>query len=277
MPELPEVESLRIGLEKKILNQKIISVKVLKPKIVSGNGTKRIASKRKVELFIESLKNKKIKQIKRIAKNLIFILDNGVIVAHLKMTGQFVYVNKDNQKTSGGHFILKSLNGTLPNKYTAIIFTLNKGILYYNDLRMFGYVLYYKNLQSFENEKSFQKLGLEPFDPDFTLKYFEDKLSKSKKTIKGLLLDQSVVTGCGNIYADEICFRAKVLPFRVSNTLNKQESDLLYKSIKKILKSAIKNGGSSINNYRLIDGSKGDYTKYHKVYKRYGKPCLRCG
>ncbi len=275
MPELPEVESLRIGLERKIVNQKIISVEILKPKIVSGSGTKRVASKSKARSFENNLRNRKIKEIKRIAKNLIFILDKGIIVAHLKMTGQFVYIDKLNQKTYGGHLILESLKEKLPNKHSAIIFNLNNGKLYYNDLRMFGYVLYYKSLRDFQKEKSFQKLGLEYTDPKFTIQYFTNSLNKSNKTLKGLLLDQSVVTGCGNIYADEICFASYVLPFRKASSLNRKEVSLIYKNLKKILSSAISHGGSSINNYRLIDGSKGDYTKYHKVYKKYGLPCPR--
>ena len=153
MPELPEVENLKIGLSKFILNQRILDVKISKPKLVSGKGTKRISSNKKRTSFIEGVKDEKIIQIERRAKNLIFKLSHKkMIVAHLKMTGQFVYesLNKKN-KALGGHPIEAS-EKTLPNKHTHIIFYLSSGNLYYNDTRMFGHVLFYKNQEEFQKE-----------------------------------------------------------------------------------------------------------------------------
>lgn len=277
MPELPEVEAIRLGLDRKILGNKIISVKVLKPKIVAGNGTKRIASEIKTEAFKKYLEGKKIKNIKRVAKNLIFELNNkSVLIVHLKMTGQLVFVDKKKNKTLGGHPILESYSNDLPNKYTCIIFELNSGKLFYNDVRMFGYVLYYKNILEAKENNHFKNLGLDPFQKEFTLPYFKKEMLKKNKNLKTVLLEQSVVTGCGNIYADEVCFASKILPYRNTKTLTDKELSLLYKNIKKILALAIKHGGSSVNNYLLIDGSRGNYARLHKVYGKAGEKCKVC-
>lgn len=259
MPELPEVESLRLGLEKVLLGQKIVSIKVLNSKIVSSNGTKREFSKTKENEFISSLKGKNIVSIERRAKNIIFNFDTAeVMVVHLKMTGQLLY---ENQKS----------------KHTHIIFELESGVLHYNDVRKFGYVLYYKNLAEAIKFGHFKNIGAEPFDKGFTLDYFRENILKKNKKVKTVLLEQSVVVGCGNIYADEVCFASKVLPSRNCKTLNETEIKSLYQNIKSILRSAIKSGGSSISDYLLPDGTKGKYATSHKVYGRDGMPCSICG
>lgn len=275
MPELPEVENLRLGLNKFILNQKILEIKVNKPKIVSGKGTKRTASKKKQEEFIKNLSGEKIISIDRKAKNLIFKLSNNkIILAHLKMTGQFVYKDKKNA-ISGGHPIEISEN-TLPNKHSHIIFSLSSGTLYYNDIRMFGYVLYFENKEVLEKGGHFKNLGKEPMNEDFTLSYFIEALKNKKKKIKSVLLDQDIVVGVGNIYADESLFESGINPERIANTLKKEEVEKLYKAIKRIIKKAILVGGSSVANYRLIDNTKGNYAREHKVYGKAGKECVKC-
>lgn len=279
MPELPEVEVLRLGLVKKVLNKKINSVKVLKPKIVSGAGTKRKENLKKVEEFEKEILNEKIIKINRIAKNIILKLTNKkIIIIHLKMTGQLVFIGKDKKRIIGGHPILNSQKEILPSRHTSVIFKLSNGDLFYNDIRMFGYVLYYKNEKEMESSKRhFKNLGLDPFDKNFTLTYFVKALKEKRKSIKSVLLEQSVVVGCGNIYADEACFASKILPKRSAASLSKTESSLLFKNIKNILKKAILYGGSSVSNYLLLDGSKGNFAKLHKVYGRYGKACKACG
>lgn len=277
MPELPEVENLKLGLENFILKQKILLVKVNKPKLVSGKGTKRKASKTKQQNFIEGLQNEKIILVERRAKNLIFRLTNNkIILAHLKMTGQFVYQSKTKKdKINGGHPIQIS-ETTLPNKHTHIIFYLDKGTLYYNDTRMFGYVLYFKNEEELKKEKHFENLGKEPLDSDFTLPYFKDSLNKKKGKIKSVLLDQDIVVGVGNIYADESLFESGIKPDRFSNTLDNEEINKLYKAIRRIIKKAISSGGSSVATYRLLDNSQGNYAREHKVYGKNGKDCVNC-
>lgn len=277
MPELPEVEALRLGLEKKILGSKILDCKILKPKIVSGNSTKRKASLKNSNNFIKSVQNKKIRSLKRLAKNLIVeFTDDSVLVVHLKMTGQLVFVNHKKEYVLGGHPITESYINSLPNKHTCLIFKLDNGELFYNDVRMFGYVLYYKNIKEAKELGHFKNIGLEPFDKNFTLNYLKKEIKKKNRNLKSVLLDQSIVNGCGNIYSDEVCFAAKVLPTRNCKKLKDFEIALLYKNIKRILALAIKHGGSSISNYLLADGSRGNYARLHKVYGRDGEKCFIC-
>ena len=277
MPELPEVENLRRGLEKNIVGQKILSVKVRKPKLVSGKGNTRVASLKKVRELERGLKNEIFLKIERRAKNLIFQFRSGkLLLGHLKMSGQFVYRTKTNKtQVSGGHPIEIS-ETQLPNKHSHIIFELQKGTLYYNDTRMFGYLLYYPTLKSFEQENHFALLGLEPLDKNFTLEYFEKSLRDKKGRIKAILMDQSIVTGLGNIYADETLFESRIHPERPATSITLSEIKLLHKAILRIISRAIEVGGSSVATYRLIDLSQGNYAREHKVYGKEGTNCPRC-
>ncbi|MEK7585693.1 MAG: bifunctional DNA-formamidopyrimidine glycosylase/DNA-(apurinic or apyrimidinic site) lyase [Patescibacteria group bacterium] len=277
MPELPEVENLRRGLEKSILGQKILKVIVNKPKLVSGKGTIRTASKKKREEFIRGLKGEHFVSVERRAKNLIFKLShNKIILAHLKMTGQFVYKSSSGKnKIIGGHPIEIS-EKTLPNKHTHIIFKLANGTLYYNDTRMFGYLLYYPTTSAFEKENHFELLGKEPLDKSFTVKYFQGSLKNRRSRIKTVLMGQEVVTGVGNIYTDESLFESGIDPRRNASTLKQSEVKKLHGKIVSIMKRAIKTGGSSVATYRLLDESMGNYAREHKVYGKAGKACVRC-
>jgi formamidopyrimidine-DNA glycosylase len=277
MPELPEVENLRLGLEKTILGQKIIEVKVTKPKLVSGKGTIRTASKKKVSEFSKGLQREKFIAVERRAKNLIFKLSHDkVILAHLKMTGQFVYIPKEGKtKVMGGHPIEIS-ESTLPNKHTHIVFKLEKGVLYYNDTRMFGYVLYFPNLEKFEKAEHFANLGKEPFDKTFTEEYFIESLKAKKTKIKSVLMSQDIVTGIGNIYTDESLFESGIDPRRMASSLKPLEIKKLHKNIIDIMRRAIKAGGSSVATYRLLDESRGNYAREHKVYGKSGQNCIHC-
>lgn len=276
MPELPEVEALRLGLVKFLVGQKITRVEVREPKLVSGQGNVRQASAEKTRAFIRGLTDKKIVAINRRAKNLILKLaPDGTMLVHLKMTGQLIYREHDKNKVVGGHPIEIS-EETLPNKHSHIIFTLDRGTLYYNDTRKFGYLLFYPNQKEFERKNHFQKIGLEPFDNQFTSEYLHKSLKNGKKILKTALMDQGIVTGLGNIYCDEVCFVAGVQPIRKTASLSTLESHRIYSAIKKILPRAIKLGGSSIVNYRLADGSRGNYAREHKVYGRGGEKCFRC-
>ena len=188
MPELPEVENLRLGLEKVLINQKIHKVIVTKPKLVSGNGTLRKASNGKKSEFIKNIAGEHFVGVERRAKNLIFKLSHGkIILVHLKMSGQFVYKPFSNSKTiSGGHPIELSEN-QLPNKHSHVIFHLENGTLYYNDTRMFGYLLYYRNTKTFEKEGHFVDYGLEPFSKEFTAKYLYASLKNNHRSAQGSL------------------------------------------------------------------------------------------
>jgi len=299
MPELPEVENLRRGLEKYILGQKIKKVVVNKPKLVSGKGNVRVASTKKTIEFIKGLTGEKFIAIERRAKNLIFKLSKDkVILAHLKMSGQFAYSSqrrglsifssdkaenarggsKNTKPASliGGHPIELS-EKTLPNKHTHIIFELEHGSLYYNDTRMFGYVLYFPSTEAFEKENHFAHLGKEPLDKSFTTKYFAESLKTKKSKIKSVLMGQDVVVGVGNIYTDESLFESGILPTRIASSLNLNEVKKLHKAIVRIISKAITVGGSSVATYRLIDDSRGNYAREHKVYGKAGGKCSKCG
>lgn len=281
MPELPEVENLRRGLEKAVRGRRIRRVTVTKYKLVSGKGNNRISSSKKAAEFARRLKGDAILGVERLAKNLIFKMKSGaVVVAHLKMSGQFAYKNGRaaigaGNAVLGGHPIELS-ERELPNKHTHIIFELDRGALYYNDTRMFGYVLWYPNYKA-AHAAHFGELGVEPLGPGFTPKYFREALANIGAMLKAALMGQSVVTGLGNIYVDEACFAAGVRPDRRANTLTASETAKLHAAIKSILTRAIKAGGSSVSTYRLLDMSRGNYAREHKVYGRAGKPCVKCG
>ncbi len=277
MPELPEVENLRIGLERVLVGQKILGIKVEKPKLVSGRGTKRTASLKKKLEFIDGLRGEHFLCVERRAKNLVFKLSHDkIVIVHLKMSGQFAYKPfKIGKQISGGHPIELS-ETELPNKHTHVTFELEKGMLYYNDTRMFGYLLYYPNTKAFEAEKHFATYGLEPLSKEFTVKYFTDSLKTKKGKIKAVLLEQKIVTGLGNIYADESFFEASIRPDRSPATLSKLEIQKLHKAIVRIIKRAVRVGGSSVATYRLLDDTRGNYAREHKVYGKDGELCVNC-
>ncbi len=282
MPELPEVEALRRSLIPWIIGQKVNLVKVSLPKLVTSSGTKRESSNQKAQEFEQKITNKTITKINRRAKNLLFeFQDCSLMLVHLKMTGQLVFAPKEKRKTqkqtiiAGGHPIQES-EVKLPHKHTYVNFELSNGTLYYNDVRQFGYLLYYDSRETFEKDNHFTGLGFEPLE-DFDFEDFYRLMKARQSPIKKIFLDQSVVVGLGNIYADEVAFYAGVRPTRRGKSLTKKELQKLYEGIKTILPRAVDLGGSSVANYLLADGSRGNYAKEHMVYNRGGKPCYKCG
>jgi formamidopyrimidine-DNA glycosylase len=286
MPELPEVEALRLSLHSKIINQKIVDIKVFKSKLVSAKGTKRVENNEKVKEFITELTGEIIDKFERRAKTMILTMKSGkILLIHLKMTGQLVYKthnsNDINDLIMGGHPIKidqKDHQIDLPSKHSHIIFTLEKGKLFFNDTRMFGYLLYYPNMQSVIDDNHFDKnLSLEPLNNSFNYEDFSKQFKILSGTVKKNFLEQKVVVGLGNIYADEVCFFAGVRPTRTNKSLKEEELDKLYQGITTILPKAVEQGGSSVANYLLGDGSRGNYANFHKVYGRSGKDCFQCG
>jgi formamidopyrimidine-DNA glycosylase len=292
MPELPEVENLRRGLEHVIVGQRIQKVKVTKPKLISGKGILRVASSKKVQEFVDGLTGETFSAVERRAKNLIFRFKSGkVLLVHLKMSGQFAYTlqNAKNKNTviggparnaysiavTGGHPIELS-ETKLPNKHSHVIFELEKGTLYYNDTRMFGYLLYYPSIEKFETGNHFKLVGPEPLGQEFTVEYFRNALVNKKGKIKAVLMNQDVVAGLGNIYVDESLFESRISPLRNANSLYPKEIEFLHKAIQRILKKAVELGGSSVATYRLLDMSRGNYAREHKVYGKEGEKCFRC-
>jgi formamidopyrimidine-DNA glycosylase len=244
MPELPEVETIKTDLQKVILGKKIIRVDIHNPKVIRQP---------QPAIFKRSLEGLRIKNILRRGKLLVLELSNGqFLTVHLKMTGQLV--------TPGGA------------RNSRVAFILEGGrILDFNDQRLFGEL---RLVDDWEKLDFVQRLGPEPFD--LTYADFKDMLLKRKTEIKPLLLDQSFISGIGNIYAAEILFRAKINPHRPARSLKKEEQLALYKEIQKVLKSAIKHGGSSVDDYVRVSGKNGDYARFHRVYGRQNKPCFVC-
>jgi formamidopyrimidine-DNA glycosylase len=264
MPELPEVETIRADLEKKILHKKIVKVEVLLPKIV----------KNKPYFFKNNLLGKSFSRLDRAGKLLLFALGSGKfwLLIHLKMTGQLIY-QKKNKITIGGHSFSR-LDKILPNKYSYVIFIFQDGArLFFNDLRQFGYI---KLVSKSEKELIVAKYGIEPLQQNFTEENFINIFKKKKTILKALLLNQQLIAGIGNIYADEICFRAGVRPSRLVNTLSLVELKKIYLASQQIIRLAIKHRGTTFNDYVDAQGNKGNYLKYLQVYGRLGKICKKC-
>lgn len=263
MPELPEVETIKLGLQDKIVGLKITDVEVRVAKIFQGDPKKVIGAK--------------IKNIRRRAKILIIDLDDGKsLIIHLKLTGQLVY-HKDGSRATFGHPI-PFAGTTLPAKTTHVIFTFSDGsVLYFNDMRKFGYIKVVKT-DEVDNLKVVREFGPEPFTPEFTLNKFKEILSKKKKPIKLVLMDQTIIAGVGNIYANEALFLAKIHPQRKANELSEKEAEKLYQDLLEVLKKGIKYGGSSENAYVNALGEKGQMQEHFKAYGRQGESCPNhCG
>lgn len=264
MPELPEVETIRRDLEKVILGKKITGIKILHKAPVKDG----------VKKFQEALQNKTIKSVDRIGKLMMLGLSSGnFLLVHLKMTGQLIYQNKKNL-IAGGHSFSSFDITDLPNKYTWVIWSLNDGSkLYFNDMRKFGYL---KIVDKKEKEKVVAKYGPEPLTENFTLNKFLAILDKRNAPIKSVLLNQALIAGIGNIYADEVCFAAGIFPAAKASSLNREEKIKLFKAINSILKKAIKYKGTTFKNYLSAHGKRGNFANMLQVYGRDKEKCFRC-
>lgn len=244
MPELPEVETIKRELEKAVVGKKITEVCVHHPLVIREPSP---------EKFKKGLEGTTIKHLLRKAKVLILELSNGkALVVHLKMTGQLIYPGCSHK--------------------ARISFHLSDGkCLDFNDQRLFAEL---RLLDDWRRLKFIQGLGPEPFD--LTPEQFKEMLSKKKAKIKPLLMDQTFISGIGNLYAAESLFRAKIHPERPASSLSDKEKELLFHQIKDTLEEAIKYKGSSVDQYVQLSGEPGDYARHHKVYDRKGKPCVVC-
>ncbi len=198
---------------------------------------------------------------------------NGfAIAAHLKMTGQFIYQSPE----VGNRKISEKAGGKLPNKYTRLIFELDKrGVLYYNDVRRFGWMKIVKR-EDIQKLPFFKELGPEPFR-DLTFEYFSKMLSSLNTPVKPLLMDQSRIGGVGNIYANDALWEAGVNPRKKAADLSQTEKERLYKAIHDVMEFSIEHGAASDNNYVDALGQEGRYQEHFKVYNRAGQACDRCG
>lgn len=267
MPELPEVETVRRGLSELIVGKHIARAE---------NDTLKSFPNAPADVN-QFLVSAEIVAIRRRAKVLMIDLSTDYsLVIHLKMTGQLVYVDKD-ARFGAGH-PNDSLVNALPDKSTRVTIEFTDGSkLFFNDQRKFGWVKLMPTVE-IPNLPFMKKVGPEPLELDFTPKQFANRFTRRGRTnIKAAILDQSVVAGVGNIYADESLWGAKIHPQRLVQTITAAEFKKLYTELRQVMNLSIEKGGSSNRNYVNAEGKRGSYMDFARVFRREGLPCPRCG
>lgn len=267
MPELPEVETVRRGLQRLIVGKKVVAASADTAKGFPNAPTD-------VDGFLIGAT---ITAIRRRAKVLLIDLSTDYsLMVHLKMTGQMVYVSS-NDRFGAGH-PNDSLVNELPDRSTRVTLEFEDGSrLFFNDQRKFGWMRLLPTAE-IESEPFMQKVGPEPLASDFTAEQFAARFLRRPKTnIKAALLDQAVVAGIGNIYADEALWGARVHPQRLVNTLTDAEFASIYQEVRTVMSLAIEKGGSSNHTYVNAEGKKGSYMDFARVFRREGLACPRCG
>ena len=250
MPELPEVETVKETLKGKLLGKTIKKVDIYYDNIIEYPT---------VEEFKLSIINQKINNMDRYGKWLIFELDDYYLLSHLRMEGKYFF----------------RTNLDVRNKHEHVIFTLDDIELRYMDVRKFG------KMHLIEKDKIKEigpliDMGLEPWDKSLTIEYLKNKYSKKKLPIKTTLLDQSIIVGIGNIYADEILFLSNINPLIPAKDLNDEALERIIVNTRKVLEKAIKMGGSTIRSYTSVDGVHGLFQQELFVHTKANKPCTTC-
>ena len=271
MPELPEVETVRRGLEQKLNNFIIKKVEVCRDSTVAFPKNKEEFTKGLLNSLIYKWDRRGkylIAQLKEVQnENAQFLVENsknnGFLVVHLRMTGYFKFIK----------------NSSHPCKHTRIrFFDKNNNELRYIDVRSFGQMWWInKELSLNKIIKGLGSLGPEPFSKEFDANYLKRVISKRTKSIKAILLDQTIVAGIGNIYADESLYSAGISPFREAQTIKKNEIIKLKESIVTVLKKSIGSGGTTFSDFRDLEGENGNFGLQTNVYRRTGKECHKCG
>lgn len=243
MPELPEVETVKETLKRQILNETIEHVTVYYEPIVAYPTTKE---------FIEQLKGQKLKAIERRGKWLLFIFSKHVLLSHLRMEGR--YYLKERKE--------------VPTKHDHVVFSFASGKeLWYRDTRKFGRMYLYEK-ENINEKKPFNTLGLEPWDKELTPTYLKEKLKRKQIPIKTALLDQSIIVGIGNIYADEVLFLSRIHPLTKASSLTEEKLVILIKSIQVTLEKAIHLGGTTIKSYESSEGVHGRFQNELAIHGR---------
>lgn len=264
MPELPEVETIRRDLETKIIGHKITAVEICDKKIIHN----------KPEEFVKKLLDNKFVTAERRGKLLAIKLKTGeYILVHLKMTGQLIY-KAGGKIIAGGHSLTKT-EDNFSERFTRVKLELVGGEkIWFNDMRRFGYM---KIVSAEEKEKIFKNnFGIEPLTPDFTWESFSKLFKKRQTTIKAFLMNQKIIAGLGNIYVDEVCYCAKIIPTRRVSAVTLAEQKKLFRCIPQVLELSIKNRGTTFNSFVDADGKKGRFSDFLKVFGRQGQKCRRC-
>ena len=251
MPEIAEVETVRNTLKKRILNKPIKSVNVRYTKMIESN----------LEEFKKVLVGRSFLDIKRRGKWLIFDLGDYYLLSHLRMEGKYFIKNHEEELNKHEHVI--------------ITFTDNTD-LRYHDTRKFGRMNLIKK-EELATAEEIAKQGLEPGDENLTAKYLIDKFKKKRLPIKTVLLDQTIISGLGNIYANEVLFAAGIDPLKKACNVSLEEASRIVTESNRIIKAAIKMGGTTIKSYTSSLGVTGRFQQYLCVHKREGMPCLKCG
>ena len=251
MPEIAEVETVRNTLKRMILNKKIIDVKVYYEKMIDND----------INYFCDNVKNEHINDILRRGKWLIFELDNFYLLSHLRMEGKYFVKSLDDKK----------------GKHEHVIFILDdNSTLRYHDTRKFGRMKLVPKDKIAEVEE-LNKQGIEPLDDRLNKEYVYNKIHSKNIAIKTVLLDQTIISGLGNIYADEVLFDAGINPIRKASSITLKEADKIVKGCNKIIARAIMEGGTTIRSYTSSLGVTGRFQQYLMVHKRENEKCYKCG
>jgi formamidopyrimidine-DNA glycosylase len=266
MPELPEVETVRTGLARLLPGLTVKSVKFDWDKSFPN-------AKTDTDKFLVGAK---IVQIRRRAKVLIIDLSTKYsLMIHLKMTGQLVF--RSESAVFGAGHPSDSLVGQLPDRSTRVTLDLGSAKLFFNDQRKFGWVKLVPTVE-IDNIDFFKKLGPEPLSANFTAKAFRGRLKRrAKSPIKPVLIDQAVIAGVGNIYADEALWGAKIHPGTKVGDISDAKLNKLFNELQYVLRLSIEKGGSTDKNYVDAEGKKGSYLEFAQVFRRQNLPCPRCG
>lgn len=252
MPELPEVETVKEALNQTVKGQTIKDIELRYEPMVKNMSA---------DEFKEKLINQTIQEVSRRGKYLVFHFDDYQLLSHLRMEGKYFYVDSD--------FEL--------NPHVHAIFTLENGKrLLYQDTRKFGTYHLYDKAIDLETTAPFQVLGLEPFATEFTPSYVKEKIQNKKKPIKSLLLDQTIVCGLGNIYVDEVLYRARLHPLTSSSELTDKDIENVVKYTVEVLARAIELGGTTIRTFRSSHGVSGTFQNELLVHQRKGENCYEC-
>lgn len=257
MPEFPEVRTLISTLSSKdIFNTKITNINVLKPKLLKNS---------KVDEFKNFLINDKLDHIEQIGKYIVIVLKSKkILLIHLRMEGKLV-VDKD-----GDNYILN------PNHIMCYFVFSNKNRLTYFDSRMFGTFDIYSNYNAMLKSKQISKLGVDPYSDNLTTKYLLEKYKNKNVAIKTALLDQTIILGIGNIYADEILFASKISPLAKAKDITENQLELIIKNTRRILTLATKHAGTTIFSFKYDQNHEGSFQKYLKVHGKQGLACPIC-
>jgi len=268
MPELPEVETTIRDLRKRVLGCKI--------KDVWTDFEKMVKKPKDFEDFKKEVINRKIKNIRRRAKFILFDLSGDkTLLIHQKLTGHLL-LGKWKKKDNKWLALSPSLSERI-NTYIHLLFILDNGkMLALSDLRKFAKIELWETKELAKSE-GIKSLGPEPLEKDFTLEKFRETLKGKTGKIKQVLMDQKIIAGIGNIYSDEILFKARVNPFKSTSELTLVELGRIHKAIIKILGKAIELRGESMIDWRDLQGDRGLFDRHRKVYRRGGKKCPRCG